>query len=557
MVVELDSLSAAPSDHPPRKRRLLKRPTLWVLIALGGAIVVVALMFAAAVPLSSDTLRDRIVHALSDKLDSDVRIGELQLRLFPGMRVEGSDLAITRRGASDEYPPLIVVKSFHVDASIAGLLAKHVDHVQLTGLTINIAPKPERRQEQLRARESDPSPVATSGTDSPQEKRNDPLKDGGVVLDRVDTDNAQLILVPGEKDKAPKIWAIHSLTMYDLGSVRSWPFRATLTNGVPPGEIAVKGDFGPWNRVDPGDTPLDGRFVFENADLSVFKGIAGTLSSKGSFNGTLDEIRASGETDTPDFTIRVGGHPFALHTKYQALIDGTNGDTRLENIDASFLKSHLIAQGAVIGGRKEQQGRTVTLDIRMDNARVEDVMTMAVPTPKPPMNGALKLTTKFVLPPGETDVSQRLRLDGRFAIARTKFTSFDVQGKINELSKRGRGKTEEASNDNVVSDFQGRFKLGNGALSLPDLTFSVPGAKVELAGSYGLKPETLEFKGQLLIDALISDTMSGWKRWLFKPADTIFRRPNGDGSEIPIQIKGTRNDPKFGLDIRRVLKRRS
>ena len=41
-----------------------------------------------------------------------------------------------------------------------------------------------------------------------------------------------------------------------------------------------------------------------------------------------------------------------------------------------------------------------------------------------------------------------------------------------------------------------------------------------------------------------------------KPADTIFKRTDGNGSAIPIQINGTRNDPKFGLDVRGVFKRR-
>lgn len=514
--------------------------------------------FVASVPLSSDILRRRIVHTLSDKLDSDVEIGELSLRVFPGLRAEGANLRIRRVGASDAYPPLIVVKSFHVDASLLGLMAKHVEHVQVSGLTISIPPKAERRHEgEINAQLHDAGPVATTGNQTADEKRADPLKDGGVILDRIDTDAARLVIVPQEANKEPKVWEIHQLTMYDMGSVRSWPFRATLTNAVPPGEIAVKGDFGPWNRIEPGDTPLDGRFDFSKADLSVFKGISGTLSSKGSFAGTLDEIRAQGETETPNFMLTVGRHAFALHTSYEALIDGTNGNTRLDRVEASFLRSHLIAKGAVIGTPKGQHGRIVTLDVNMDKARIEDLMTMAVPTAKPPMMGGLRLTTKFVLPPGETDVSQRLRLDGHFTVMRGKFTNYDVQGKINELSKRGRGKTEQTNVDNVTSDFQGRFKLGDGRLQLPDLKFAVPGAKVELAGHYALKAETLEFKGQLLIDAMVSDTMSGWKRWLFKPADTIFKRRDGNGSAIPIQIKGTRNDPKFGLDIRSALKRRS
>ena len=556
--MELDAQLIAPTPPPPRKKSFAKRPLFWFLVGISTLLVFLGMAFVAAVPLSSDTLRHRIVRTLSDKLDSDVELGQLQLRVFPALRAEGSDLRIKRRGASDAYPPLIVVKSFHVDASIVGLLAKHVEHVQLTDLTISIPPKDERRREKaIEARLPDSEAIATSGQQSPQEKRADPLKDGSVVLDRVDTASARLVIIPQERDKAPKTWEIHQLTMYDMGSVRAWPFRATLTNAVPPGEIAVKGDFGPWNRIEPGDTPLDGRFDFSKADLSVFKGISGTLSSRGSFAGTLDAIHAEGETDTPDFMLTVGRHPFALHTKYQALIDGTNGNTRLEQIEASFLRSHLIAKGAVLDAPKGQHGRTVSLDINMDKARLEDVMTMAVPTPKPPMAGALRLTTKFLLPPGETDVSERLRLDGRFKITSGRFTNYDVQGKINELSKRGRGKTDEKKVVQVASDFDGRFKLGGGSLQLPDLRFEVPGATVELAGSYALKPQTLAFKGKLLIDANVSDTMTGWKRWLFKPADTIFKRSDGSGSVIPIQIKGTRNDPKFGMDIRSVLKRRS
>jgi hypothetical protein len=254
------------------------------------------------------------------------------------------------------------------------------------------------------------------------------------------------------------VWAIHNLHMRDLGSLEPWPFKATLTNGVPPGEIDVNGKFGPWHRDEPGDTPLEGAFNFAKADLGVFKGISGTLASHGYFGGTLAQLEANGETDTPDFTITVGGHPFPLHVKYQALIDGTNGDTRLNNIDAWFLNSYLHATGAVLDAPKGQHGRTVTLDVAMDKSRIEDVMKMAVKGASSPMNGALKLNTTFVLPPGDNDVIDRLRLDGRFWIMKARFTSYDVQGKIEELSKRGRGKTAEPVKDRVASDFQGRFK---------------------------------------------------------------------------------------------------
>ena len=232
------------------RRPLVKRRLFWILVSACGLLVVFALMFVAAVPLSSDTLRHRIVRALSDKLDSDVELGDLHLRVWPGMRAEGADLRIRRRGAADNAPPLITVKSFHVDASIIGLMRKHVDHVLLTGLDINIPPKSERRREKaIRAQQEEQGKgqraEGTSGQ-TPEEKKQDPLKSGGVVLDRVDTDNARLVIIHEKENTQPKVWAIHHLTMYDMGAVKSWPFRATLTNAVPPGEIGVDGDFGPW-----------------------------------------------------------------------------------------------------------------------------------------------------------------------------------------------------------------------------------------------------------------------------------------------------------------------
>ena len=126
---------------------------------------------------------------------------------------------------------------------------------------------------------------------------------------------------------------------------------------------------------------------------------------------------------------------------------------------------------------------------------------------------------------------------------------------IEELSQRGRGKTAEPVKERVASDFQGRFKLAGGRLMLPSVSFNVPGARVELAGHYALKPETLDFKGQLLLDARISQTMTGWKSVLLKPFDPLFKQKDGSGSAIPIRIGGSRSAPDFGLDIHRVFRR--
>ena len=550
--MELPSRSPEPTPIAPptpiRRQPVAKRLWFWALLGLVGLVIALAATFTAAVPLSSDTLRHRMIKSLSAQLDSDVELGDLHVRVFPSLRAEGADLRIRRRGMGD-YPPLISIKTFYVEANLLGLWRKHVDHVRLDGLDINIPPSQARDLQ----REHEKLDVGRQKSDGKAD--DDLLKSSGVIIDSTDTSDARLLILPFERDKAPKVWSIHNLHMRNLGSPQPWPFKATLTNGVPPGEIDVNGKFGPWRRDEPGDTPLEGVFDFAKADLSVFKGISGTLSSQGYFGGTLATLDANGETDTPDFTITVGGHPFPLHVKYQARIDGRNGDTRLNVIDAWFLSSYLHATGAVLDAPKGKQGRTVTLDIAMDKSRIEDIMKMTVKAASPPMVGALKLTAKFLLPPGENDVIDRLRLDGRFWIAKARFTNFDVQGKIEELSKRGRGKTAEPAKDRVASDFQGRFKLGAGRLVLPDVSFDVPGARVELAGAYGLKPETLDFKGQLLLDAKVSQTTTGWRSMVLKVVDPLFKQKDGSGSAIPIKISGSRSAPAFGLDVRRVFKR--
>jgi hypothetical protein len=534
------------------------RRLVWTFVGIGAAFTIFLILFAAAVPLRSDSLKTRIVDTLGDRLNSDVSLEDLSLRLLPRLHVQGRRLLIRARNRPDA-PPLIAIDSFKVDTGLLAAWRKHVASVELFGLAITIPPdqddanKPQR-PEHHRLHDSNGA-IATSGPPAEEKPRTDPdTIEGGVVIDTLTSTNASLTIIPREADKEPKVWTIHALTMHNVAPSQAMPFDATLTNAVPPGEIVTKGDFGPWNRDNPGATPLDGKFTFDRADLGVFKGIAGTLESHGTFGGALNYIDVHGETDTPDFVIEVGGHPFPLHTTYHAIVDGTNGDTVLERIDAQFLQSTLVATGAVIDAPKGQHGRTVSLDITMPKARIEDVMTMAVKAKRPPMVGGLQLATKFLLPPGETDVVDRLRLNGRFTMSRARFTNREVQDKIVELSRRGRGKKEDEVKEQVASDFQGRFAYGDGRLALNDLVFAVPGAQVRLSGHYALKPETMAFKGNLLLDAKVSQTVGGFKSLLLKVVDPLFRREGG-GSRIPIKIEGTRSDPKFGLDMGRVFKR--
>jgi len=181
-------------------------------------------------------------------------------------------------------------------------------------------------------------------------------------------------------------------------------------------------------------------------------------------------------------------------------------------------------------------------------------MRLAVKTGNP-LVGRINLQTKFLLPTGQETVVDRLQLTGGFKLTRARFTSIDIQRKINVLSSRGRGdENADGTGQSVVSNLQGQFVLRDARLTFSNLTFAVPGAVVQLSGTYGLRDEMMDFKGFFLADASLADMTNGFKALFARLAQPFFRRPGG-GSRIPIRILGARSNPTFGLDVRRVLNR--
>jgi hypothetical protein len=188
----------------------------------------------------------------------------------------------------------------------------------------------------------------------------------------------------------------------------------------------------------------------------------------------------------------------------------------------------------------------------IDNGRLEDVLALAVKTARPPVVGAVDVRTRVVIPAGEEDVVDKLQLEGEFKLAQARFTNLNVQERVNALSRRGQGDPTGDEGASVVSNLHGRFVMRDAAIRFSDLTFSVPGAAVQLAGQYDLRNEAIDFAGHLLLDATLAEMTTGFRSVAARIAQPLFRRPGG-GSKLPIRISGTRSKPSFGLDIRRSL----
>ena len=334
-------------------------------------------------------------------------------------------------------------------------------------------------------------------------------------------------------------------------------FDAQLENPKPPGLIHSTGSFGPWVVADPGSSPVRGDYTFDHADLSVFRGIAGILDSTGHYQGTLRDLTVDGQTDTPDFQLSRAGHAMPLHTNFHARVDGTNGDTWLEPVDATLGGSHFTAQGPIVrvlktgdDGRLHSIGHDIALDVNVDRGRIEDFLRLATDSSTPILDGDVEVKAQLHIPPGMAPVHERIALKGNFILDQAEFSSLQVQKRIRELSLRGQGKLDQLKSEDeekIKSHVAGDFSLDGGVLTIPSVVYMVPGADIHLHGTYRTHGNTLDFTGTAMMQATVSQMVGGWKGKLLKPADRFFKK-NGAGTEIPIYVAGTREKPQFGFD---------
>ena len=210
-----------------------------------------------------------------------------------------------------------------------------------------------------------------------------------VFIRELVTEASLLTIMPKREGKRPRVFQLRRLRFTDLEFSKPTPFEAALTNPTPEGEIAVVGAFGPWNGEEPSLTPIEGSFLFD-ADLGTIKGIGGTMHAEGTFNGPLEYIRTTGKTSTAGFHLSSGGATFPLFVYYEAIVDGTNGDTTLETVEGRLGESRISARGAIVGvdGVK---GRRITLDTDTREGRLEDFVKLTTRVQESPMTGLVNV----------------------------------------------------------------------------------------------------------------------------------------------------------------------
>ena len=461
-----------------------------------------------------------IIQNLQEAGDSHVTVRSFRTTYFPspGAVLEG---VVFIHGT--KFPaPLITIDRLTIRGSYFGLIGRRVSNITADGLHIIIPP---------------------FGTGEPFHITTSTITIGEIV-----THNAILDFYSDPHDQHPFRFDIHDADLRNVGWNGPLSYRVQLHNPEPPGEITAAGKFGVWDQSNPANTPVSGDYKFDQADLSVFDGISGILSSTGKFQGHLGRIDISGTTNTPDFMVNMSGHTVPLNTDFTAHVDGTNGDTFLDRVDARFRKTRVFAKGS-IAGRPNQDGKLAQIDLSTKDGRVEDVLRLFVKQEPSPMSGAISLTTRADLPPGDAPFLKKLKLAGHFEVADGRLSNPETQTGLDKLSAGARGLKKDGPVEPVTAEVEGTVQLQNAIGRFSDLDFRIPGAHARVRGTYNVISHQIDLDGQMWLDTKLSNTTTGAKALASKVIDPFFHKGRHKGEIVPVRMGGTYEKPSYGLAI--------
>jgi len=500
--------------EPPRPKRRGRKATVAVSVAV-LIVAVIAILASRWWPFDQRS----IIQKLQEASDSQVQAQNFHRTYLPSPGCVLEKVVFTRGNAEH---PLIIIDKLTIRATYTGMLRHHVSQMIADGMKVSI---PE---------------VGNGHAFSP--------KPSNITIDEITTKDA-ILEFARKSEHAPLRFDIHAISLRNVGWSGPLSYEVKMHNPDPPAEITASGKFGVWNQGDVGKTPVSGEYKLEQADLSIYGGIAGMLSSTGKFSGNLGHIDVSGKTDTPDFEVKSGGHTVDLMTEYTAYVNGTNGDTFLRRVDAYFRNTHIVADGSVAKFENDK-GKTARINLSARKGRIEDLLGLFVKKSPPPMSGAVSLQAKAELPPGKAPFLSKLVLQGNFEIGGGEFPDPSTQESVDKLSAGARGEGHSDDDpETVLTDLAGRVALVNGVASFPDITFGVPGAKARLRGTYNLLNQKIDLRGQMKVDTQIANTTTGVKSLLLRVMGPFFKKRKRGGQILPVKIGGTYEKPTFGLDL--------
>jgi hypothetical protein len=488
--------------HPRLKAKFVVVP----VVILAAVAVVFAIVLKYRSPFRESAVRER----LAGNISADIRFGSFHQKYFPpGCVAEGVMFNADRSSA-----PLISIRRLTITSNFAGLIRHRVSTIRAEGVRVAIA-----RSDFARTRSSKQP----------------------ITVDTLIVDEAELDLAQGERGP-PLRFIFHTFRLKNLGGKGVTQFNAVFDNPLPQGLIRTSGQFGPWNARNPASTSLAGEYSLENADLGVFKAIAGKVSSNGKFRGSFAEILVEGSASTPELQITDTHHGVPLQTRFNAIVNATNGETTLNAVRANFGRDVISAQGSI--DRKHDGRRMAILDLYCDHGRIEDTFYPFIHGPKSPLRGDIAFKMHVAIPSGPEGFLKKLELNSSFRMWNAMFTDPLTQIRLSKVSERPHQKEP----DEFAASMDGHLTVSSGVAHFSSLSVQDEGASAWFNGNYNLIDKRVNLRGSLKTETSLTKATSGIKSVFAKVLEPLFkRRPHQ--TVVPVKIGGTFQHPNFGLDL--------
>ena len=481
-----------------KKRLLIAAVILFSLVVVAGIIAHQYWPFTESCVLKN----------LSSASSATVRFGSFHQKYFPlGCVAEN---VIFERGNSAQ--PLMTIRKLIIRDYPAAMLHKHVSIIRAEGLHVML-----------------PGSGATTNDSESQHR----------IIDRLVADDAVL-----EVQRTPQQtlrFVFHKFAVKNLGGAGPISFSAVFDNPMPAGLIRTSGEFGPWSRASADQTPISGKYSLETADLSVFKGIGGMLSSKGEFKGTFKQLNVEGSTKSPAFEVTKTHHALPLETHFTATVNAFKGDVVLNQVKGRYGRNDLIAHGTI--GR-ENKKRVARVEIRCDHGRIEDVFYPFIHSPKSPLTGDVSFTMNVIIPSGHEPFVRKIDLRSNFQIQNAVFTHAQTQHRLDKIAESPGQKDPTQT----LSDFQGTVQLADGVAHFSSLSIHDQGAAATFHGNYSLTDERVDMYGNLKTAASLAKTTHGISAVFAKVLEPFFKKKPHE-TVVPVKIGGTYSHPNFGLNM--------
>jgi hypothetical protein len=446
----------------------------------------------------------------------------------PGFVADGLTL---RRNTAPDLPPVGSVDRVRVEGSWLDLLffRNRIAAVYADGLHVVIPPVGTRANQE----------------DFPAGSSND-FEGPSTAVGRFVMRNAVLDIL--RTDGGRYSFPIKQLVITNLQKNEAVGYTVEMATPQLVGQLVASGNFGPLVGGKLEQTPVSGRFSYEDVKLDGISDMHGVLTAKGSFQGKLAGIEGRAESSIANFSVGEG-KGVALSGSATGAVNALNGEIELHGVDVTVGKTVVHAVGQVVGAPK-----VTDLDVSVASGRTQDLLRPFLQK-QPPVVGPVRLHGHAHLAAAEhaEGFLERFTMTGEFEIPKERLTDSPTERSLTAFSERAQGVPDGkaaavADEQDVLSSLVGSAVITKGVVHASRLVFTVPGASIEAGGTFDLQNETVDMRGDLRMQADLPHATTGFKSFLLKPLAPFFRKKHA-GAVVPVRVTGGPGHYTIGQNV--------